>query len=353
MTRVNHNDFNTSFLAFVGKEAAQLGECPAMQPAALFAMSLLNPVSYPDKVLNRNGGPCRGTVNNATAEYMVTIPVEAHLLARQLLQVAAGRLCSFGLELTFDAEISTFYLFPMGSAIELALRSYRWVTDTKVYANGFSSGNGFNIWHGDYDMQVPATLAANKVSAINLAVIVLYRICRQAEAQAQPFAFATNDSKSHRFIAPVHIICFLIVARRAEHRVWLISFAAIFQAGKGRCQRFCRLDSRLNDEVTNQSRGFGFDLVVSGVMQPHPVLLVLLPAVCSDHIEGTGELAGGFSQHLALFFIGVKPYSNSSLHSSIMPRTGAFVNTYVLISAGAWREMRPLTELEGGVSSSA
>ncbi len=285
MTWIDSDNFNTPLLTLVGKEAAQLSECPAMQTAHLFAMPPPNPAPDFAKVLNHDGCPDRGTVNNAVAENMITIPVETQLLARQLAKMAVSRLCSFGLQLSFNTEVAAVYFFPVGSAVELALRCYRRMVDTQIYAYGFSTGDGFNIWYGDNDVQVPLALAFEEICTVNRTAMILCGIGRQGETQAQPFALAAHHREGDGITIPIHAVGFLIVTRRAELRAGLAGFAPILQAGERRSKGFSGFDPGLNNEVANQASGFSFGGIVSGVMQAYTVLFVALPTISGHHVK--------------------------------------------------------------------
>src|SRR5438045_1656723 len=139
VARINRHHLHCGFLGFVGEEVPELAESPAMQPATGFGFLLeLGPVSKLGQVFYHDGCARGGPLHDAFGENMVAIPVESPLPARQLSEVAFGRLCSFGLQLTPDTEITPVYFFPGFSSQEFPFGSDRWMVEAEVHPDSLA-----------------------------------------------------------------------------------------------------------------------------------------------------------------------------------------------------------------------
>lgn len=82
----------------------------------------------------------------------------------------------------------------------------------------------------------------------------------------------------------------------------------------------------LHDAIRRQTRAGGLHAIVRGVMQPHPVLFRVLPAIGADVIEPGAKLAQCARQYLGLLWgwLQFEPYS--ALHRVTLPYTTSFRN---------------------------
>ncbi len=94
MAWVNGNHTLSTLLGLVGDEAFQLSKAPTVQPSLQLALALLDATTNVRQVLQHIRGASRAALDDVLAQYVVTVPVEAQVLATQLFQVAFGRLRS-------------------------------------------------------------------------------------------------------------------------------------------------------------------------------------------------------------------------------------------------------------------
>jgi len=138
MPGVNDGYPDTTLLRFVGGKVIQLGKRPTMQlplvldVLVLLASTQMRRLTNIGEVLEDEGSPCRGVLNEAFGEDMICVPAESPLFARQLYEMSFRRLCSFGLQLAFETEATTLYFFPVRASQEASIGGHSGMVETEV-----------------------------------------------------------------------------------------------------------------------------------------------------------------------------------------------------------------------------
>ena len=226
-------------------------------------------------------------LNNAFGEDMIAVPVESQPLAAQLLQVAFRRLCSFGLQFSLEAEAAAVHFFPMSVSQEMALRGDGGTVESQVNSNHLTGFGDIRIRKGYHDMQPVLSVAGAQVSRRNLTTGILGAIGRNFERDAHP---SCNRREANRQGRPIQRVGMNVVANCTTARARLSCLTPFLLAIKGAFQRLCCFDTGLNEQIAHQSRTGSFGLIVRGMMQPHTVLLTVLPAIGAHLIERLSEL---------------------------------------------------------------
>ena len=125
MPWINFDDLDTPFLSFIGQKPVELGKTPTMQAAfgiLFLTLADLTALSEVFEVFQDDGTALWSVLHHQFGEHVVTIPVESQSLPRQLLEMSFGAFCSFGLQLSSEAETASVYLFPVTTPQEVTGR---------------------------------------------------------------------------------------------------------------------------------------------------------------------------------------------------------------------------------------
>jgi hypothetical protein len=178
MARVYFDHAHPTFLCLVGQETMELCKAPTMQ--ASFGLQLLagttsdlGGTTNVGQVLKHNGTARASMLNNAFRKDMVAVPVKSQSLPAQLLQVAFGRLCSFGLKFSLEAEAAAVHFFPVTVSQEVTVGGHSRSVQTQVYTDHLISSGDVRVRQRDNDMQPILSVAGAQVSSNGLTSCVL------------------------------------------------------------------------------------------------------------------------------------------------------------------------------------
>lgn len=114
---LDHTD--TVCLGFVLDKAVQLGKAPTMQAAFVVTfltafLTTSHPGGVPDvlKVFQHDGCTWERVLNEALREDVIMVSASPKLFPAQLFEVTFRRASAFGLQLSFQAEGSSFLFLP-------------------------------------------------------------------------------------------------------------------------------------------------------------------------------------------------------------------------------------------------
>lgn len=322
MTGVNGDNLHPRLQRFIAEEATKLGERPTVKSALSFAVSSLYPVTNLGQVLNHDSCSWGGALHNAPRENVVIVPVEAKLLARQFLQMAFGRLRSFGLEFLLDAKVAPIDFLPVALPEELTVGSHGWMIQAKVNAHNFASGPKLRLRESDNDVQPERTLAVNKVRRSSREAEVTLGVFRDGEANIEPVAWTGGEI--HLLLEPVYPVGVDVVASGTKVGTRLASLPFRLLMSKRRLKGFSSFNSRLNDKVANEVGATGLDGIVGRVVKPNAVLLVMLPSMLADIVKGISKVVQHFEQAASLFCVSSQPETNRSIHVNSIPYIGRY-----------------------------
>ncbi len=321
MTRVYKDNALAPLLSFVGDETRQLGKAPTVQPALLLAFALLDATANVCQVLQDNRTAFRATLDNPLGQDVIAIPVEAHLLAAQFPEMAFRRPGSFGLQGTLQAKAALLNFFPAALAEEMAGRGDGGVIQPKVNAYHSLIPGSIGRRHIDDDMQAELALAVAQISSRRSSTQILLGIGGNDKGQDHPSA---SGRQIHLLLLPIDGVGVQIIAGRTERGTRRADLLAFGFEDQGAFDRFSRLDTSLNEQITDQTGARGFGLVVGQMMQPHAVLFFLLPTRCTDEIERRCKLAQGVQQHGMLLCRGLQLNPHRSVRVKNIPYMNEF-----------------------------
>ncbi len=349
MTWINLDHDDPLFLSFVSEEIVELGKRPAMQPPfgvnsfVLLASSHLSIVSNVLEVFQDERGAWESVLHDTLGEDMIAIPVEASLLTRQTLEMSLRRFRSVGLQLSLEAEVTTVNLFPVATAEEVPFTSDCWTVQPQVNPNDFI-GRCYlwlrNLYH---DMQPPCAFAITEVCSTNRTASVFSTIGRYHKGNA---LFASTGRETNQGSLPIERVRVDIVADRTGLALrafyWLefwcslpalqgfcdlLGIARLMPGLPGKCalKGLSSLDPRLDEQIRYQSGTRFFGRAVRCVMQPHTILLMLLPTIGTHLIERFGKLSKRLLQGYRLLWCGVQLDAYRSIHAKSVPYMSTFL----------------------------
>lgn len=317
MPGVNLDHLDTAFLCLVRGEIVQLGKRPTVQlplvwdVLVLLASAQRRRLTNIGEVLEDEGSTGRSVLNEAFGEDMICVPAESPLLARQLLEMSFRRLCSFGLQLSFETEATTLDFFPVRASQEVSVGGHSRAIEAQVNPDDLVVWRENRLRDAHHDMYPPFPLTVEQVSSGNRVALVLAAELRNRESYAD---LAPAAGQANVLFLPVERKGFLIVAYWAEYTLGALDrlelrdgLAALFGSGylvligglvfglpgEGAFQGFRCLDAGLNEVIGDQSRTGRFGGIVRGVMQLDPVLFPVLPSVAAHGIERLRKLLHG------------------------------------------------------------
>ncbi|EFH82002.1 hypothetical protein Krac_2773 [Ktedonobacter racemifer DSM 44963] len=337
MTRINAFNHHSLFLPFVDNEAVQLRKGPGMQLTLSFTFAMSDSFSNIGQVLKHNCCSRGYALHDAFGEHMVTVPVEKHLLTRQLFEMPFGRRGSFGLKFATETERTAVNLFPVARAKEVTVGSHSRTIQAQVHTNNRVIGLNNRFGNIDHDMQPPFPFAVDQVSSSNVTPTISLTEMRNGKGKSH---FALRGRNANRLCFPIEGVGVNIVTNRTllrgratnrlEERSGFPLFLCVSNLfrigrfllgfpGESTAKRFGGFDPSLNEQVTHQTRTQGFRLVVGGMMKPDTVLLAMLPTIDTHMIVGNGKLHQRFLQDVGLFCIRLKLNPHRSIHAQIIP----------------------------------
>jgi hypothetical protein len=326
VARVNRNYTHSSFLSFVLQEGAQLTKGPGVQLSLTFTPTRTSALTDFCEILNDNSSARWGRLDDMFRQYMVTVAVESHLLARQLAKVAVGGLSSFRLQCALESKVSFVNILPMPLTQEATFRSNGRSIETEVYTNNFLTiGTISSLYMGqtDNNMQPETTLAVEKVSRSSWIAYISKRVRRDGETNTHP---ALRRGEISFLLGPIYFVGVKVIAGWTRLRTRLRNTPALLLTGERTLDSFSGLDAGLDNQIRYKPRAFSFDRIVCGVMQVHAVALIVSPAIFAHQVERSCELGKGLSERLGLLKCGFKFEPHSSIHALSIPYIRSFCN---------------------------
>lgn len=123
MPGVHSDDLATEGLCLVFKEALELGEAPGMKPTLGFSTRGFGAAPDVGEVFHNNSRTGLNAVEDRGRQHVVAIPSEALFTPSEASKVPSGRLSTFGLQSTSEAEYSLDDFFHMSVAVKTVIRS--------------------------------------------------------------------------------------------------------------------------------------------------------------------------------------------------------------------------------------
>lgn len=185
MVRANLNHFNSHSICFIGNKVLELVETPTIQPEVKsFASASF---SYTFKVLQNNSSSVT-ICNNLFTDYMIPMPFETSLPARNCFQPLLGRTSAFALEScsqSFEFESICFNFSP---AKELYVASYSNMVYSDINTNLKSVRNLVDVdISGKCDVQKHSLLlVSNEQSSLIIPVEVFPIVFRNIKWNFNP-----------------------------------------------------------------------------------------------------------------------------------------------------------------------
>src|SRR6266536_391501 len=154
---------------FIGDKTLKLSKTPIAQSPALPAASF-GAFTNVGQVLHHQGISWLARSNNLFRNNVIAVCLKSFQSARQLLEVSFGRLCTFALQSTSEAEIAVIRFFELFIGKEARMRSHGKAIDAKINTNHltFRRGRERSLFARDNHVQPVAALAIDQISAVLL-----------------------------------------------------------------------------------------------------------------------------------------------------------------------------------------
>jgi len=310
------DDLAADSLRLVLKEAFELGEAPGVEPAFGFPARGFDTAPDVSEVFHDDSCTRLNTAKHRGRQHVVAIPSEALFTPSEASKVPSGRLSTFGLQSTSEAEYSLDDFFHMPVAVETVVRSDGRPGNPQVDADGLAVGSERNIGQADDDMQVEAPFAINKVSSSRRITYRIFSIFRKAKRYLRSTA---RSRQADNPLIPIYFEGMQIVPGRTDYRLGTTCFASLLQPGDCRPHGFTGFMYGLNMQVRDES---GQSILATAVNKPLECVGIassLLPTFTTDSIEHLGKLINRLTQCFSLVITWLKPYSYRSIHAGNIP----------------------------------
>ena len=315
MPGVNLDYLDTACLGFILDKGVQLSKAPTMQApfvvallTLLFATSHLGGVPNVLEIFKHDGGAFGRVLHNALGEDVIVVSASPKLFPAQLFEMSLGRASAFGLQLSFQAEGTSFLFFPSLVPQELPGGSDSRTIESQVYPyDGRGRGNG-RLRDGDNDMQRIAAFAVAQISTTDLMPNVLKKVSRHRERQFNP---SIHSSKTTGHGVPLDPGRTLVIAdtsdltvratNRLESGNGLVLFLGFLNRlrvclflldlpGERRLHGFSGFDTSGTDQLCRQVRVLGTKGIVGAFVQLHAIVTSRGKALMGYGIEASRML---------------------------------------------------------------
>ena len=309
-----------NLLGLVPDEGLQLLERPSVQATGLPAVTDLDPSPDVLQVFEDDGAAGLHGDDDLLREDVVAVAPEAGLSAAHLLQVPFGGLGARGLERPAETEVAFFDPPPTALTEEAVVGYDGGAGKAKVNADHIGRRSDLRRGHIYRDVEPPTPLAFDQVGGKRLASRPLLGEGGDREGHGHP-SFGRREA--HRRGRPVQFESVPVETRRASQRPGAADLPALKTQRECRLQGLGRFDAGLNVQVGDKSWKSGLEVPVGRMVQADAIVLVVLPAPSTAGIEGLGELRRGVGQRGSLFGSRLEYHSHRSIHTVILPYTGA------------------------------
>jgi hypothetical protein len=159
-------------------ELVELGQRPTVQlplvwdVLVLLASAQMRRLTNSGEVLEDEGSPCRSVLNEAFGEDMICVPAQSPLLARQLPERSFRRLCSFGLQLSFETEATTLDFFAVRASQEASAGGHSGAVETEVNPDDLIVWRENRLRYAHHSMHPPFLMTVEQVSSSNRVALV-------------------------------------------------------------------------------------------------------------------------------------------------------------------------------------
>jgi hypothetical protein len=214
MSRIDFHDLDTLLLSLVADKTIQLSKAPTMKSTfrvSFLSLAIADLGTLPNmsEIFQDDSAARSSLLNDTFGEDMIAIPVESHLLAGELLQVAVGGLCSFRLQFTTETKIAAVYFFPMTIAEEVTAGSDSRAIQSQIHADDFTGLSYSRFGNGDNDVQPELPLPIAQISSRNGMTRVLGTVSRQCEWNADA---SSAGREAYLLLLPTKHVGLFIVA---------------------------------------------------------------------------------------------------------------------------------------------
>jgi hypothetical protein len=325
MPRVNPSYRQAAFFRLVRDEGSQLSKRPAMHAALRCCLALgTHALANIGEVFEYKRTTRFGTLDELFGQDMIAVTAKPGLLVSEAAHMSFGTLRATLLQAALEAKVTSLGSLPGFPTEELIRRGDSRMCKPEIDADNLLCLDNCGYRASDHDMQPPATITMPyQVSRIHRQADIFGGIVGEGKRYRQ----ATSDrGEANRACVPRQRIGMHIVARRTGVRVRARAFKANLMPCESRLQGFRSFDTRLNQQIRDESRARSFLYVVGCMMQLYAVLFGMLPAIVTHIIKCLGKLPCGVSKRLGLIRCRLKLDSYGSLHKEIIPYATRFYN---------------------------
>jgi hypothetical protein len=321
MPGIDPDHRTAALLCLVLDERTKLVKAPAMKTPGLLSFTHLGSHSDVLQVFDDDRGTGTHSSNDLLRDDVITISTKSSLLAPQFPQMTLSGLRVLGLQGSFQLEDPGLDVAPSPLAQELIVRCDSRLDYAEVHADDLVGWCDFGCGHDHHDVQQPATIALDEVGCCCLEPDKLLAVVRNDDGDCQSACYCREFNFAG---GPVELEGMHVESRRTARRLRTRNLAPLFVQAQCALDGLCGFDTRLDVQVTNESREPIFERAICGVVERNTILLVVLPSVGAHDVEGFSELIGCFDKSFNLDWGRLEYEANRSIHTMNLPYTLPF-----------------------------
>ncbi len=323
---VYSDDLAAASFSLILKESLELGKAPGMEPSFSFPTRGFDATPYVGEVFHDDSRTGLNAIKNRSSQDVVAIPSEALFTPSEASKVPFGRLSTFGLQCTSEAEYSLDNFFHMLVAMEPIVRSDGRSGNSQVDADSLSITGKGNIRQSDDNMEKEMTFTIKKVGG---SCRIAYRILRIFWKVKRYFGSTLGGGQVNDTILPVYPEGMQVVPGWTGYRLRTTYLAPLLHSGDCRPHGFAGFLSGLYMQVRDERGLRILASAISQAMKSVSVTCSLLPACTADGVKRLGKLLNRLIKSFRLFWGGLELYPNRPIHVFIIP----YVSKYLQVKS--------------------
>ncbi len=316
MPWVYSHDLAADSFSLVLKEFLELGKAPGVKPSFSFPPAGFDAAPDVGEVFHDNSRPGLDAIKDRGRQNVVAIPSEALFAPSEASKMPSGRLSTFGLQSTSEAEYSLDDFLHVPVAVEAVVRSDGRSGNTKVNADSLTVTSKLNIGQADDDVKVKSPFAIKKVGSSRRIADYILSILRKVERYLHS---TVRGRQADGPLIPIYFEGMQVVPGRTGYRLRTTCLAPLLQPGDCRPHSFTGFAYGLNMQVRDEVGQSILATAVNKSLECVGIASSLLPPFTTDSIERLGKLLNRLTQGFSLVITWLKPYPYRSIHTGSIP----------------------------------
>jgi len=299
MARIDSDHTAAQCFGLVFKEAFELRERPGVKSSLGLSPPRLHSRSNVGQVLHHDGGSRRDALQNALAQYVIAIPSEPCVTAREASKVALGALRAFGLQFSLQAEAALADFTPALLAVHPSVRCHGGAADAQINTNRLPVVHELGRWDTQADMKRKSPLAVDQIGRAYLVTSHRLGVGRDIEVDLLAAGRCGQVDNTSR---PVDFERANVEPWRAEHGRRAVDLAALLTARYSGLDRLRCLLASLNMQVRIEIWYQNAAIAIGQFMKRVGIAFTQPPSFSANMVKRYGKLLHRFKQDFRLLW---------------------------------------------------